>query len=90
MAIIGDWSPDVALMTGAPLGSAIGPVLFTTYVNPVRTLATSFRVKMHQFSYDTQEYLSFPILIDFLGQVKALTVLANCDSFTTDWFTRKK
>jgi hypothetical protein len=45
---------------------------------------------MHQFSDDTQEYLRFPILPDFLGQVNALTVLANCASSTTDWFTRNK
>jgi multisubunit Na+/H+ antiporter MnhB subunit len=63
--INGDISPDVALTTGVPQGSVIGPVLFTTYVNPVRTLATVFGVKMHQFSDDTREYLSFPILPDF-------------------------
>jgi hypothetical protein len=56
----------------------LGPILFTIYVNPVRTLATPFGVKMHQFSDDTQEYLCFPILPDFLGQVNALIVLANC------------
>jgi hypothetical protein len=90
VAINGDCSPDVVLMTGVPLGSVLDPVLFTTYVNPVRTLATPFGVKMHQFSDDTQVYLSFPILPDFLGQVNALTVLANCASSTTDWFTRNK
>jgi hypothetical protein len=90
VAINGDCSPDVVLTTVVPQGSVLGPVLFTTYVNPVRTLATPFGVKMHQFSDDTQEYLSFPILPDFLGQVNALTVLANCASSTTDWFTRNK
>lgn len=90
VAINGDCSPGVALTTGVPQSSVLGPVLFSTYLNPVRTLATPFGVKIHQFSDDTQEYLSFPILHDFLGQVNPLTVLANCASSTTDWSTRNK
>jgi hypothetical protein len=51
-------SPPIAVTTGVPQGSVLGPLLFTIYTSPIATIASSYSVSQQQYADDTQLYVA--------------------------------
>ena len=51
-------SPHTHCPTGVPQGSVLGPLLFTCYISPISSTATSFDASIQQYTDDTQIYIA--------------------------------
>ena len=47
-------------LTGVPQGSALGPILFHAYVDPLAKLLQQRIMQHHLYADDTQLYVTFP------------------------------
>lgn len=87
-------SDAVAVRSGVPQGSVLGPVLFLAFVDPLNYVAPH-NVWMHQFSDDTQLGTTVHLreTIDphpsslYLSQEEAVRRLTDCISRAEAWFT---
>jgi len=68
--------------TGVPQGSAVGPLLFSCYISPISSLASSFGINTQQCAGDTQIYISL-----FASHLATeLTMFLSCLSALHNWF----
>ena len=79
---VGDSSSAVvALSSGVPQGSVLGPILFTAYVVPIGKLIESFGVKYHKYADDNQLCTSLTTSPD-----TTVDLLESCSSALHQWF----
>ena len=53
-----DVSSTPQLKTGAPQGSVLGPILFTSFISPIQFVTSQFNVDQQQYADDTQVFIS--------------------------------
>ena len=51
-------SPHTHCPTGVPQGSVLGSLLFTCYISPISSIASSFDAGIQQYADDTQIYIA--------------------------------
>jgi len=75
-------SPHTHCPTGVPQGSVLGSLLFTYYISPISSIASSFDAGIQQYADDTQIYIALTT-----ADVTAhLTCLSSCLSALHNWF----
>jgi len=75
-------SPRTHCPTGVPEGSVLGPLLFTCYISPISSIASSFDASIQQYADGTQIYIALTT-----ADVTAhLTRLSSCLSVLHNWF----
>ena len=83
--IIGDqMSTPSALHYGVPLGSILGPLLFTLYIAPLQDIIARHNLDSMFYADDTQLYIA----TDPANQVLSLTALRNCIEDVMRWNTQ--
>jgi len=75
-------SPRTHCPTGVPQGSVLGPLLFTCYISPISSIASSFNVSIQQYADNTQIYIALTTA-DVTAHV---TRLSSCLSVLHNWF----
>ena len=75
-------SPYTHCPTGVPQGSVLGPLLFSCYVSPVSSIASSLGVSVQQYADDTEIYIALSA-VDLTAH---LNTLSNCLSALHNWF----
>ena len=76
------------LLSGAPKGSVLGPLVFTMYTCPLGIIAQWYGVKYHLYAYDTQLYIS----LDPDNELNFSSSLKNLEHCIADirlWVTQK-
>jgi len=74
-------SPRTHCPTEVPLDSVLGPLLFTCYISPISSIASSFDASIQQYADDTQIYIALTT-----ADVTAhLTRLSSCLSVLHNW-----
>ena len=79
--IQGQSSSKVALETGFPQGSVVGPFGFKPYTKPLTQIAKKYGVSIHLYADDTQLYIAF----DPLDHENALSTLESCIADIREW-----
>ena len=82
VSIAGNQSCAMPLHTGIPQGSVLGPLLYLTYMLPVRQILG--RYNYHGFADDTQIYVPFSFHNG--GLKKSLNQLEQCITELREWF----
>ena len=70
--------------SGVPHGLVIGPLLFSMFTVPVRTLINSFGINYHQFADDSQLYT-----VNDPDYPHCLALLTACADTVTNWHIRR-
>ena len=85
MVSIADYqSCAMPLNTGIPQGSVLGPLLYLTYMLPVRQILDRYNLSYHGFADDTQIYVPFSFHNG--GLKKSLNQLEQCITELREWF----
>ena len=79
-------SDKVTLSYGVPLGSVLGPVLFTLYTTPFSAITFSFDINHHLYADDTQIYMSLSVS----NAKQSLEKLQHCLTSVSAWMTGSK
>jgi Reverse transcriptase (RNA-dependent DNA polymerase) len=75
-------SSDVfPLDTGIPIGSSLGPFLFSLYIAPLSAVINSFGVSHHQYADDTQIYVA----VSRTDVSDKLDLLQDCSAGVHSW-----
>jgi len=75
-------SPRTHWLTGVPRASVLGPLLFTCYISPISSIASSLDVSIQQYADDTKIY----IVLTTADVTTHLTRLSSCLSVLHNWF----
>ena len=75
--IDGSYSEDKSIETGVPQGSILGPVLFTLYLLPLRSLRNEIFASYHLYADDITIYLEFDLGTTFVSFLKHKKIIAN-------------
>lgn len=87
--INGAKSDSVALTTGMPQGSGLGPWGYTRYTHPLGHIIQLLIILYHIFADDTQLYKSVsPNSIE--SQMSGKTTLERCINDVSDWMSKNK
>lgn len=89
VAVGGVESEEVALTTGVPQGSVLGPLLFLCYVRPLACVIQAHSLPRHGYADDNQVYTRFK-LGDPESLQRAISVLESCVSDIRVWMARNK
>ena len=89
VTVSGFQSVPVPLNIGVPQGSVLGPMLFLTYVLPLKDIFEKHNIKYHAYADDTQVYVPFS-LKDPSELRNAVKRMENCLTEVRDWMTMNK
>ena len=79
-------SEAVYISFGVPLGSVLGPILFTLYIAPLSHVIAEHDVEHHLYADDTQIYIS----LSGSEASESLTDLKSCVTDVFTWMTNAK